>query len=95
MPRKQNTPAEPPALNPASKTPFHTLPRPVQARVEARLRAASDEVRRLFTEHRADLERIARALLEQRELDADAIAAVLSTVDRDAPADHKESTSCS
>lgn len=77
------------------QTPFHTLPRPVQARVEARLRAAAAEVRQLFLAHRSDLERIAQVLLDQREMDADAIAALLSTVDRDAPADHKESTSCS
>ena len=64
------------------KTPFHTLPRPVQVRVEARLQAAADDVRRLFLAHRADLERIARVLLDRRELDADAITALMRDIPR-------------
>ncbi len=69
-------------------TPFHTLPLPVQTRVEARLQSAADHVRRLFLAHRTNLERIAGVLLERRELDADAIAALMRDIPRSG--DHAE-----
>jgi cell division protease FtsH len=63
-------------------TAFHALPRSVQARVEARLTAAADRVHEMLNNHLADLQRIARVLLEQRELDADAITALMRDIPR-------------
>jgi ATP-dependent Zn protease len=61
-------------------TPFVVLPPAIQKRVEARLVAATDHVRALFVQHRSDLERIARVLLERRELDAEEIAELMSSI---------------
>ena len=61
-------------------TPFVVLPPAIQERVEARLVAATDHARALFVQHRPDLERIARVLLERRELDAEEIAELMSSI---------------
>lgn len=55
-------------------TPLYLLPRDIQSRVEARLNEAEARTRRLLAERKPDIERIARALMEKRDLDAAAIS---------------------
>jgi len=59
-------------------TPLLLLPEPVRDRVEGRLRAGQDEVRSILTQARVTVERVADALNARRELDADAITALLA-----------------
>jgi len=49
------------------------------ARVEARLNEAETRTQRLLAERRPEIERIARVLMEKRDLDATAISALLSS----------------
>lgn len=51
-----------------------------RARIEQQLQQALSEARQVLQTHRADLDRIAEALLSERELDQDRIAALLRDV---------------
>lgn len=62
-------------------TPISLLPAEVRNRVEDRLRAGQEEARRVISRHRDTVERVAVALLELRELDAAALAALLAGVE--------------
>ncbi|MCC5960485.1 MAG: AAA family ATPase [Rhodobacteraceae bacterium] len=62
------------------ETPLYLLPRDIQSRVEARLAAAEARTQRLLAERKPEIERIARVLIEKRDLDAAAISALLSGV---------------
>ncbi|WP_198402472.1 AAA family ATPase [Rhodobacter sp. CZR27] len=63
----------------------------LRARVEARLGAAEAEATRLIRGHLDDLQRMAAALLRERELDAGRIAEVLTPLARRAPDDETAS----
>lgn len=52
------------------ETPLYLLPRDIQSRVEARLNEAETRTQRLLAERKPDIERIARVLMEKRDLDA-------------------------
>jgi cell division protease FtsH len=62
-------------------TPTSLLPTEVRNRVEDRLRAGQQEAREVIARHRDTVERVADALLELRELDAAALAALLAGVE--------------
>lgn len=74
------------------ETPLYLLPRDIQSRVEARLAEAEARARRILTERRPDIERIARVLAEKRDLEAAAISALLSDIPRGP--DHKQYEGC-
>ena len=61
-------------------TPLYLLPRDIQSRVEARLAEAETRARRLLAERRPDIERIARVLMEKRDLNTREIADVLADI---------------
>jgi Cdc6-like AAA superfamily ATPase len=61
-------------------TPITLLPDAVRVRVEARLRAGQEDARRVIAQHRGEVERVADALLELRELDGAALAGLLDGV---------------
>ncbi len=62
-------------------TPISLLPTEVRNRVEDRLRAGQQEAREVIARHRDTVERVADALLELRELDGAALAALLAGVE--------------
>ena len=62
------------------ETPLYLLPRDIQSRVEARLSEAEARTRRLLAERKPDIERIARVLMEKRDLNAREIADTLSDI---------------
>jgi ATP-dependent Zn protease len=70
-------------------TPITLLPDAVRDRVEARLRAGQEDARRVITQHRGEVERVADALLERRELDGAFLAELLAGV---APTTIKDSS---
>lgn len=74
------------------ETPLYLLPRDIQSRVEARLSEAETRARRLLSERKPDIERIAQALMEKRDLDAAAISALLSDIPRGP--DHTQYEGC-
>jgi cell division protease FtsH len=74
--------------------PLTHLPPDIQGRVEARLQEAHRDITALLDMHRTDLQRIATALLAERDLDANALARLLKTVSQPAhapPIDYKTS----
>lgn len=73
-------------------TPLYLLPRDIQSRVEDRLVAAEARTRRLLAQRKPDIERIARALMEKRDMDAAAISALLSDIPRGP--DHTQYEGC-
>jgi hypothetical protein len=62
-----------------------------RTRIEDALRTAESEARNALTDHRADLDRIAKALLDKRELTAKDLTALLDPVDPDTARDTPDS----
>lgn len=62
------------------ETPYSLLPEPMRQRIEASLQAAQAEARAAMDRHRSNVERVAVALSERRELDAAHIAELLSDI---------------
>lgn len=62
------------------ETPYSLLPEPMRQRIEASLQAAQAEARAAMDRHRSNVERVAVALSERRELDSAHIAELLSDI---------------